>query len=117
MNVHPTKKSDLIFVLTQRSEEEFLKQSYSFIQKLGFAQKIEIKYEDKNIPQNAINIMTDGINVFIPFEELVNIEEERKRLNEEKNKLEAEVARSETILSNQGFIEKAPKTKIDEEKE
>ena len=116
-NVHPTKKSDLIFVLTQRSEEEFLKQSYSFIQKLGFAQKIEIKYEDKNIPQNAINIMTDGINVFIPFEELVNIEEERKRLNEEKNKLEAEVARSETILSNQGFIEKAPKTKIDEEKE
>ena len=117
MNVHPTKKSDLIFVLTQRSEEEFLKQSYSFIQKLGFAQKIEIKYEDKNIPQNAINIMTDGINVFIPFEELVNIEEERKRLNEEKNKLEAEVARSETILSNQGFIEKAPKTKIDEKKE
>ena len=35
---------------------------------------------------------------------------------EEKEKLEAELERSKKILSNKGFIAKAPKEKIDEEK-
>ena len=52
----------------------------------------------------------------MPFSELVDIEEEIKRLEGEKAKLEQEVERSNKILSNQGFISKAPKAKIDEEK-
>ena len=56
------------------------------------------------------------MKIFIPFEDLVNIEEEINRLEGEKKKLEAEVARGEKMLSNQGFISKAPQAKIDEEK-
>ena len=39
-----------------------------------------------------------------------------KRLENEKKRLEAEVARGEKMLSNPGFIEKAPEKKITEEK-
>ena len=53
----------------------------------------------------------------MPFNELVDIKEELNRLEEEKAKLESEVERSNKILSNQGFISKAPKAKVDEEKE
>ena len=57
------------------------------------------------------------MEVYIPFEDLVNIEQEKKRLEEEKKRLESEVERSNKMLSNQGFISKAPKEKIEEEKE
>ena len=51
------------------------------------------------------------------FNELVDLEEEKARLNAEKEKLEAEVERSNKILSNKGFVAKAPEEKIKEEKE
>ena len=56
------------------------------------------------------------MEVHIPFEDLVDLEEEKKRLQEEKKRLEAEVARGEKMLSNPGFVAKAPESKINEEK-
>ena len=52
----------------------------------------------------------------MPNEGLLDIEKEKERLTEEKKKLEAEVLRCEKMLSNEGFINKAPKSKIEEEK-
>ncbi len=115
MNVHPSKKSKLIFVTKDYKEE--IEKSKLFIEKLGFANEIEIKEEKDNIPENAISILSNGIEVYIPFEELVDINEEIERLNKEKQRLEQEVLRGEKMLSNQGFISKAPESKINEEKE
>ena len=53
----------------------------------------------------------------MPLEDLVDMEEERKRLEEEKTRLESEVARCEKMLSNPGFVNKAPEKKIQEEKD
>ncbi len=114
MNVHPSKKSKLIFV-TQTAKEEINK-SREFLEKLGFANEIEIRESADGIPENAVAIISKNMEVHIPFEELVDIEEEKKRLENEKKKLEAEVARGEKMLSNPGFINKAPEAKINEEK-
>ena len=114
MNVHPSKKSKLIFVT--ENMENVIKESEDFLSKLGFASEIIIQKDDSGIPENAISIIVDDLKIFIPFEDLVEIEEELKRLKAEKEKLESEVARGEKMLSNQGFISKAPQAKIDEEK-
>ena len=63
-----------------------------------------------------MSVLTDGIEVYIPFEELVDIEEERKRLEEEKKKILSEIERATKMLSNPGFVNKAPESKINEEK-
>lgn len=115
MNVHPSKKTKLIFVTSEY--EEAIKQANEFLIKLGFATDIEIKNEKNGIPENAIAILKDGIELYIPFEELVDIKEEIKRLEVEISKLESEVARCNKMLSNPGFINKAPESKINEEKE
>ena len=49
-------------------------------------------------------------------EDLVDIKEEIERLQKEKTKLESEVLRGEKMLSNPGFVNKAPEAKINEEK-
>ena len=114
MNVHPSKKSKLIFV--SENMEKVIKESEEFLSKLGFASEIIVQKDEAGIPQNAISIIVEDLKIFIPFEDLVNIEEEIQRLEGEKKKLEGEVARGEKMLSNQGFISKAPQAKIDEEK-
>ena len=115
MNVHPAKKSTLIFVT--KDYKNIISSSQEFIKKLGFADKIVVQENKENIPQNAISVLNDGLEAYLPFEELVNLEEEQKRLQNEQQKLEAEVERATKMLSNPGFINKAPENKIEEEKE
>ena len=115
MNVHPAKKSTLIFVT--ENDEEMIIDSQVFIKKLGFADKIIVQGNKNNIPQNAMSVLSEELEVYLPFDELVDLEEEKKRLQGEKQKLEAEVERASKMLSNPGFVNKAPENKIKEEKE
>ena len=115
LNVHPSKKSKLIFVT--QTMQDMIEQSKAMIQKLGFANEIIIQQDKTNIPQNAMSVLLEGIEVYIPFEELVDIKAEKQRLEGEKKKLTAEVERAQKMLSNPGFVNKAPEAKIQEEKE
>lgn len=114
MNVHPSRKSKLIVVT--ENYKNLINESESILNKLGFAESIELKNNKNGIPSNAVSVVTDGIEVFMPFEDLVELEAEKERLQNEKTKLESEVARATKMLSNPGFVNKAPEAKINEEK-
>ena len=115
MNVHPSRKSKLIFVT--KEYKDLIKESEGFLQKLGFSDKIVVQETKENIEQNAVSILENDLELFIPFEDLVDIEAEKERLTSEKEKLVKEVERGEKMLSNSGFINKAPESKVLEEKE
>ena len=115
LNVPPSKKAELIFVTNKYND--LVKRSENFLKKLGYSENIKIQNNKDGIAENAMSIITDALEVYIPFEELVNIEEERKRLEDEKKKVLSEIERATKMLSNPGFINKAPESKINEEKE
>ena len=48
--------------------------------------------------------------------ELVDIEKEKARLSAELEKVTSEIARADGKLNNQGFISKAPKKLVDDER-
>ena len=114
MNVVPSKKTKVIFVT--KKYKELVEKSEEFLTKLCFAEKIQTQENKENIPENAISILQKDLEVYIPFEELVDVQKELERLNSEKEKLEKEVERAEKMLANPGFVAKAPKQKIEEEK-
>ena len=113
MNVHPSKKTELIFVTDYKKEIE---ESKDFIMKLGFGEKLEIKDDKSECPENTVSIIRDGIELYIPQKGLIDVEEEAKRKEEEIKKITFEIERAEKMLSNPGFINKAPKEKVDEER-
>ena len=115
MNVHPSKKSKLVFVTEEY--KNVIENSKTFLEKLGFANEIIVQNNKDGIDSNAISILLDGIETYIPFEELVDLEAEKQRLQEEKQKLIYEVERCEKMLSNPGFVNKAPEAKVNAEKE
>jgi len=116
MNVHPSKKSKLILVVKPEYETA-IKESEGFLKKLGFSEEIEVKISKDDIHQNAVNVVTSEIEAFMPFEDLVNIEEERQRLEKEKEKILVEKEKTDKMLGNPGFLAKAPAAKVEEEKE
>ncbi len=64
----------------------------------------------------SVETITGG-TLLIPSRELSNPEEELKKLAAEKERLEKEIARSNGILSNEGFLKKAPEAKVKLEKD
>ena len=113
-NIHPSKKSKLIFVT--KEFDNMINSSKAMIEKLGFANSVEVKESKEENLDNATSIITEGMEVIIPLGDLIDKEAEKTRLEEEIKKLEAEVLRAEKMLSNQGFIAKAPAQKVEEEK-
>ncbi len=115
MNVHPSKKVKLVFVSDKYQNE--LENLKPIILRLAFGTDLLIQNNMEGISNNDVSVNEEGLNLYMPFAELVDIEEEKKRLEGEKQKLEGEVKRSQGILSNQGFLAKAPEAKINAEKE
>ena len=115
LNVPNSKKADLIFVTVEY--KELIESSSEFLKKLGFSENLVIQENKDGISENAVSVIVDGIELYMPIENLVDMEKEKQRKQEEKKKIEAEIERATKMLSNPGFVNKAPAQKIQEEKD
>ncbi|SEM33497.1 valyl-tRNA synthetase [Mesobacillus persicus] len=67
-------------------------------------------------PDKAMTAVVTGLEIILPLEGLLNIDEEIARLEKEREKLNKEVERVQKKLSNEGFVKKAPGKVIEEER-
>jgi valyl-tRNA synthetase len=116
MNVPPSRKSKAIFVVPGVKEQEILLEGKGFFERLAGVSEAVIQTTKKGIPDNAVSSMIEGAEIYIPLEDLIDIEKEIERLEKEKANLEKELERSHKKLSNQGFISKAPAKVVEEER-
>ncbi|WAA11591.1 valine--tRNA ligase [Fervidibacillus halotolerans] len=68
------------------------------------------------MPNKAMTAVVTGVEIVLPLEGLINIEEEIARLEKEKEKLMKEVERVQKKLSNENFLTKAPEKVVEEER-
>jgi len=116
MNVPPSRKAKMIFVAEGESERATLLEGTSFFQRLASASEVTVQADKTGIPADAVGAVIAGAEIFIPLDELIDIEKEIERLTKEKANLENELKRVEGKLSNEGFVSKAPAKVIEEEK-
>lgn len=72
--------------------------------------------EEKGNLENQVVVVLNDLTIYIPTNDLVDIEEVKKKLELELKKLEGELERSKKMLSNPNFVAKAPKEKLEQEK-
>lgn len=112
----PSKKLTAV-ILSSGEKMEEIKGGARYIQNLANITDIKFVENKEEVPEDVMSAVIDGIEIFVPLDELVDFEAELERLQKEKKKLEGEVKRVVGKLSNQGFIAKAPEKVINEEKE
>ena len=64
-----------------------------------------------------LNIILSGAKIYLPLSDLVDIEEEKKRLEKEREKIQGEIKRAEGKLANKGFVDKAPAQVVEDERQ
>lgn len=116
MNVPPSKKARVIVVSEEEKIVNIFETSKVFFATLGYASDVLIQSTKEGIPSDAVSIVIADATLYIPFDELVDIDKEIERLEKEKERLASELKRVKDMLSNERFVSKAPESKINEEK-
>lgn len=117
MNVIPSRKTAMRIYT---KNEKLFKDSEAFFQKLAGAESLEVlNLPNSEIPSEShlVQVATDSARIFIPLEDLIDLEKEKARLNKEKENCEKELMRLKGKLSNQGFLSKAPEAVVQAERE
>jgi len=106
----PSKRID-IFVLTQN--QKLILKCSDYIKKLAGVSNIEFT---ESAPEKVQTVITSIATIYVPMGELIDVEKEVARLTQEREKLLKEIERSEGMLNNKGFVERAPQTLVEKEK-
>ena len=117
MNVPPSRKAHVIVVSEDGKVRENFEKNRVFFATLGLASEVSIQPDKSGIADDAVSVVIEGGTIYIPFAELVDVEKEIERLKKEEERLASELARSEKMLSNPNFVNKAPEAKIAEERQ
>ncbi len=113
VNCPPSRKVRL-FIHTD--SKRLINANESSILKLAGAKEIKFVNSAEEAGENAVTMVLAIGTVYIPMGELVDIEKEKARLSAELEKVTSEIARADGKLNNQGFISKAPKKLVDDER-
>ncbi len=92
-----------------------IKRNTNIIKKLARINTLNLQVEGEKIDKSATNIVA-GVEIFIPFEDMINIEKEKERLCKEIKDAEKYQKALENKLNNKKFIARAPKSIVEEEK-
>ena len=117
MNVPNSKKATVYVVSENPKVREIFEQGRSFFAALSFASEVKVQADKTGIEKSAVSAMIPEAAVYMPLDELLDLEKERERLKKEEARLEKELARVNGMLNNEKFVSRAPEAKIQEEKE
>ncbi len=116
MNVPANRKAALSIIAMKQARYDY-EMCAQYIARLACASEIKFIESKADIPENSVSVVGTGAEAFIPLGELIDIDKEIARLEGEAGKLEDEIKRSEGLLSNSKFTDKAPEKVVQEEKE
>ena len=116
-NVPPSKKANVFIVSGEEDVLKKFREAESFFGTLAHAESVSLQKTKENIDDDAFSAIIPGAVIYIPFTDLIDIDKERERLTKERERLTKEIARSNGMLGNEKFLQKAPEKKVQEERD
>ena len=111
----PDNKKIVIKIFPTKNKQLF-KVASGYIKKLCLASDV-LSISSEEPSQGAINLTFNDCKVILPLESMVDMGEEKARREKEIESVKFEIARSEGMLSNPKFVEKAPAALVEQERQ
>ena len=115
-NAPMSKPVDILVKVDNDHLAQMLKDNRDYIERFCHPENLTIG-KDVEAPRLAMSGILTGAEVYIPMAELVDLDEERDRMEKEIAKLEKEVERSQKKLGNEKFVNNAPEKVVEAERQ
>ena len=106
----------VVFAVHNSDKLSLLKETETQIKLLTKVENIELSSESACKPERSLATVLDDIQVYLPVGDLLDVDKEVLRLKHDLCKLEKDIEKSRTKLSNANFVERAPEEVIEKEK-
>ncbi|MBE6927908.1 MAG: valine--tRNA ligase [Ruminococcaceae bacterium] len=114
MNVPPSKKCTL-YIVTKK--EDIFASGTAFITRLAYADEVLISTIEPQGYESMVSCVTHDAALYMPMNQLVDVEKELARIAKEKEKAQKGLAGILGKLNNPGFVAKAPEAVVAAERE
>jgi len=114
MNIAPSMQITVIVKVESKELGEHLEKSAGYAKTLARIKVLRIGVaEDK--PKNVATAVIKGAEVYVPLEGILDLTQERDRLQKEIAKLSKDIEVFSKKLSNKNFVDKAPKDVVEKD--
>jgi valyl-tRNA synthetase len=114
MNVPAAAEIPMVIVGLGAEGQSWLTQHEALVRRLARLKDIEV---GGAIPKGAVQLVLDEATVALPIAEVIDIAQEKQRLQKELAKADGEIKKLRQKLSNQQFLSKAPEAVVEEQRE
>lgn len=114
MNVSPAKRLSAYIIA---KDEKFYRGTVQYLEKLAGIEGITFIADKSEVAERCTSIVTHTAEIMIPMGDLIDVAKERERILKDLQQADAEIAKANALLSNSGFVSKAPKKLIENEQE
>ena len=114
MNVPPARRTTL-YIVTEK--QDLFSAGIPFITRLAYAERVVVLGEKPEGHGSMVSCVTHDAKLFLPMEELVDVDKELARIAKEKEKVQKGLAGVQAKLGNPGFAAKAPEQVVRAEQE
>ncbi len=116
-NVPPSKRAHIMLLPGADFNRKSIETGAVYFERLASASGVTVIESRQDAPKNAISAVCLAGEAFLPLEELVDLKQEKARLDKELKTVEQEIARAQGKLNNAGFVAKAPAAVVEAERE
>ena len=114
--IEPAKFIDVTLKPKDDKTTKLIKENIEYIKRLSKVANLTIDKLVKR-PERSASALTAGLAVFVPLEDLIDIEKEKINIESKIKQTESFSKSIEAKLKNKNFVKKAPKQIVDGEKE
>ena len=114
MNVPPARRTTL-YIVTEK--QDLFSAGIPFITRLAYAERVVVLGEEPEGHGSMVSCVTHDAKLFLPMEELVDVDKELARIAKEKEKVQKGLVGVQAKLGNPGFAAKAPEQVVRAEQE
>jgi valyl-tRNA synthetase len=117
MNISPSKNVEIWLRCPETAQQDLIQGHQENVLNLTRGASLTFLGAIQCPPDTAVSGVYRGIEIFIPLKDILQFEEELKRLEKEIQKTRKDWQQAEKKLSNEDFLQKAPAEVIQKEKE
>ncbi len=113
--IEPSKRLSVFIKTPSKDITKILKENSSYIKRFARVEEIEIGEKTKKPPRSATAVSMN-IETYVPLADLIDIDQEKKRLQKQIEEIEEFLKSNQKKLKNKKFLEQAPKEVIEKTK-
>lgn len=108
VNLKPKDEIDVRLFTDDKNLAKFVYESRRFLKDLANVKSGTIRNKASDRPKKSASLATSFVEIFVPLEGLIDINEQVKRITKDIEKTQADYAKVEGKLKNENFMSNAP---------